>query len=278
MADERDDNGQPIFQVNGEWFGLGCLPPDGRERHPKFGIYHDLIPRNKWQAISARHFNVSIMNQSRSNACASFATVRAVRTNRARAGWKDTQLNPYSLYALINNGRDQGAQIGDALDMARKYGIGQADLFPNQVIYQNQLTQAQLKNMLNWRITEAFTVATFDEAGTALTLGYDLVVGIPVNNAFCQGHLTSEGVAPLCRGVQDIVGGHGLCCDGLVPSKQFNEWTLDTGNSWTPQWGDNGRCLLREGHFDPSLGYGFNAFAVMFSNLNSEDVDLPNAQ
>jgi hypothetical protein len=273
-----DDSNLPVTQIGNETFGLGCLPPDGVERHPKFGVYNTLIPRNNWAAISARHFGVPIMNQGQTNGCASFATTRSVYNSRKRAGWTDVQLCPFSLYAIINHGRDQGAQIGDALDAARKYGIGQAALFPNQVIYQNQLTQTQLKNMLNWRITEAFTVSSFDEAGTALLTGYDLVVGIAVSNAFVRGQLTSEGVAPLCAGPMDIAGGHALCCDGLVMSKQYGEWVLDTGNSWTASWGDQGRCLLREAHFDPSLGFGFNAFAVMFSNLNPEDVDLPNAQ
>jgi len=274
MADERDENGLPIIEQAGQQFSLGCLPPDGIERHPKFGAFFDAIPVAKWQELSSQHFDVSIFNQGRTNSCTGQATAGAAITNRARARWKKVPLSPYSVYAIINSGRDAGATIGQALDAARKYGIGSAEKFPQQVLYKQQLTREMLQNMQKYRITEAFKVDSFEEAGTALVLGFDLVFGIAVGRNF--GDLDGEEIAPV---PDRVVGGHALYSCGLKHSRQLNDWVFETPNSWGMSWGRKGHCFVQRAHFNPAYGFGFDAFALMYTNANPEDVaDIPDVQ
>jgi hypothetical protein len=160
----------------------------------------------------------------------------------------------------------------------KMYGIAEASLVPQGMIYRSQFPSAAYANARRHRAVEAFQCRTVQDILTALSLGFGVVSGIWVGNNL--GRLDSDGVAPL---PDRVVGGHALAHIGLKWSARRNRWLILTQNSWGETWGmrdatgQGGFCYLTEDHW---ANMRIDAWAIggVFNDPDDPGDDIPVAK
>lgn len=165
--------------------------------------------------------------------CATESTSQAMEVIGVRCGFKWQELNPWSIYRVTSGGSDRGSNIDDNLEFARTVGVLPCSYFPRYGANGTVINKWNAKPPDGWeevaavnRIDEWWDMTTIDEVGTALLLGYPVVVG-------WSSH--SEVMVDLLPGAKAVVA-----------------------NSWSTEWGDKGF------HVEPlsKINWGYGAFAV----------------
>ncbi len=216
---------------------------------PKFADAFPLVPRAKWQPIDNRKVFPWLLNQGQHGSCTDHAATYVQRKTRISQGMTDAELSATWGYSFVNGGRDNGAMVSDLLPIMQQKGRCLMSQFPESLIYQSQISstqqQACAQTAQRFRVTDAWMLdpnTAFDEAGSALQLGFFPAFAIQVGNNFEQ--FNGDGVAGFSRGA----GNHAVHGDGMKPSSK-GDWIIDMPNSWGT-WGptNNGRAFLSEAH------------------------------
>lgn len=267
---EKNDQGLPVIEQGGMFRALACLAPHPLCSISRWSDTKALIPRNQWQEISVA-FDAPILDQKQTNACVGFSSTAAVLKGIRLANSPLVNLAPLFLYSLINGGIDGGAVISDALTALRTYGVAPADTVSPNAMFRSQMPARAFNAALRFRIIDAYSLHSFDELGTALSLGHICVSGITVGQNF--GDLDIDGV---CPPPEIVLGGHALCHDGLKFSRNKNAWLIETANSWGTNWGMNGRCRLSEENWVNPLSMPFDSFAIELTPTDpANDQNVP---
>lgn len=186
-----------------------------------------------------------ILNQKNTSSCVAHATASGMEILYKQRQNISEQFNPFFMYALINNGSDDGAYISDAMDAAMKFGICETEAMQaEKVVYKNQLTKSAYDNAARFKLEKAYRCTTFDQVCQALNLGFVVNIGILVGNNFTK--TDSEGIAPLPNGGG---GGHSMLACGLKKHSKYG-WLVKLQNSWGENFGLKGYCFVRKEHFD----------------------------
>ncbi len=243
------NDGIEAYEFDGERFKLTCLPthPALRALFPSIREAIEVIPESKWRVIDNRgYFNVPsyMLNQRSHGSCVGFSSAGALMKARTLVGQTHQRLSGAYVYSFINGGRDQGASIGDSLDVLRDKGtcleaeVGWDQIYPNQIPASARTTAERFK------LEEAYRVDTFEEAASALQCpDFVLVYAVHVGGTFDR--LDADGVVGLDRGP----GNHAVHACGMSRSNRWG-WQLDGFNSWGETWGDNGRFRSAKAHWD----------------------------
>lgn len=210
---------------------------------PRFKDNVPLVPRSQWKEIDRRaEFGPQLIeDQNGFNDCTCEAAVVALAKSLVLMGHSTyTRLSPALPYSEINGGQDQGAFISHALE-ALKRGTCRFETHGRSPLFKHKIPAHAWAERTRFRVAEVYNAQTFDEIGSGLQLGFLAIYGIQVGRGFEQ--LSPNGVAPHFRGP----GNHAMSSDGM---KQIGgKWYLDNVNSWSPDFGDEGRCYLGEQHF-----------------------------
>ncbi len=185
-------------------------------------------------------------HQQQQNSCAAWATAYAVKTyqekvelqhaltDKGKPRWQHI-FSPAFVYNQINQGRDGGATLVDALNLLRARGaISWADMpyLPDNITHLP--SAAQLKKARQYRIAywRQVNVADPMELKSQLHAGYPVMVGALIDEGF-YGLRTD-------RPWQTYDGsrkqGHALVLVGFDDHKQ----AFKVMNSWGRNWGKNG--------------------------------------
>ena len=185
----------------------GCLPD-----HPPVRL----------EECSIRHKAWTVIDQNPQNSCCPSATAGAAMILREIAGEKRILLSQGSLYGQINGGRDDGANIEDALEAMMKTGVCPASAIDPQD-WQGRGLAERLEGRRRKisAILEAFDCPTFDAAASAVQLSMPVVFGVYWGGGRSRHH---------GRRLEKIGGG----------------WGLEFLNSWGADWGDGGFGVLPE--------------------------------
>jgi len=246
-------SGIPGLEVAGDIRYLACLPPKDYCNVPRFSAAYDTLPEAKWRECDYSFFKAPVTDQKSTNSCVGQSTATCFKRSWQMAGQEYLDFSPYWVYALINGGRDNGAQIEDAVTAVQKYGVATADEIPRGVLFPNQLPKSAFDRAKNRRALDVHLLQSFEDLCTALSLGFCCVSGIPVSQRWMTPD--ADGVCPL---VDTVVGYHALEHHGLVFSPKRQEWLVLTQNSYGNSWGINGCCKLRKQHFTGRM----HAFAI----------------
>ena len=112
---------------------------------------------------------------------------------------------------------------------------------------------------------EAYRVNSFDQAVTALQLGFIVVGAVMVGDRFMK--LDGNGVSGFDAGP----GNHCIHFDGcgVLPN---GDWYLDLANSWGADWGDGGRTKITQRHWD---GCEEDAYAIRAATTDPQEPAPP---
>lgn len=234
----------PAVHHNGVWFVLGYIPStqDKLAAFSPWGDANRVLPESEWREIDLDIYDLPVRNQGTTSSCVGQGSTTGFELCIRQSGRPQQHLSPYFTYAQINGGRDQGAMISDSLTSLMKTGACPAELAPRGAMYKQQFPASCTEAAKAWRLEKAFRCMSFKEICSAITLGFSVPLGIMVGQNF--GQLDSEGVCPLPGG-----GGGGHCILGVGLKKLRRGWVIKIHNSWGTSWGQNGRALITQNHF-----------------------------
>lgn len=261
------DEGIQYVEFDGYKRALACHEPHLIAGMPSFSEVNDIIPASQWQPMDGRHYNVSTFDQKDSNSCVGQCIAQAVRYTLKKTRGKDVLLNPYFVYALINNGVDRGALILKGIEAAIKVGVCDTSALPEQLMFKNSIGIDAYLNAKSYRLTDGYACESYEELCTALSKGFFAVVSLYVDQHF--GELDANNV---CQLPKNSGGRHAVLLTGLDEKPKYG-WCPQVHNSWGPNFGDNGFGYIHQGFFDKRL----DAYAVQTA-ADEEDSDIPVAR
>lgn len=198
-------------------------------------------------------------NQYQASSCVGNATADSVEILNAIAGMPVVQLSRLFVYTLARNmededgdgrsdiNQDHGTHIRLAFDVLEKFGICREDVAVEQGGWPYDLaklyTLPTLKSMraaTGHRIHSSYRI---DETGDAriarivdaLRANHPVVFGTAIEQSFQS--VSDE--SPVMPPSGATIGGHAMICVGYLQSQGFI-----IKNSWGPDWGDNGCCIM----------------------------------
>lgn len=263
------ESGLPAVDAGGDIRVLACLPTDKMKRMA-FAPFSDrakALPLSELVVVDHRleFGDEFVLNQASHGSCTGFMAAGMTMKGRALAGQTFAKLSGAFVYSFVNGGRDNGASIGDTLDVLIEKGVCLESEAGWDAIYPNRIPKPAYETAKRFKALEAYRVEEFDEAATAIQLGYVLGFAVHVGGTFDR--LDSEDVVGLDRGP----GNHAVHACGLYKSNKWG-WCLDCWNSWTIQWGNRGRFRVSEKHWD---GVQQDAYAIRASEWDPQDPKQP---
>ena len=236
---------------DGEQYGLGCNPPDSFPTG--FRTFADAVPTLTLDQIRAKLagvpagtgafnrrtvFDASWIGFQRSHgSCNGYACARALSRTRYLRGLGKVLLSGADAYSQMNGGRDNGSTLADGIKVVEANGIAPEEMVPWNQIYTRQISAAAKAERARYKGFELYAVDTQEELFTAMLLGFVTVVAVHVGRGFDQ--YDGDGI---CKGGNGV-GNHSVGCDDLGMLSDGELWA-DMFNSWSPQWGQEGRTKL----------------------------------
>lgn len=237
---------------------LAALPPYPVCALPPLSAAYPVLPRSEWREIDLSHLVARVRDQGQTSECVGCASATAAEVAQAKAGDTPVRLASGFVYALCNHDRDQGAVISDAMDAVVRHGVCLESEMPEGAVFRAQIPQAAYETAKKYRAARVHHCHDYDSVGTALALGFPVVVGVLVGQNFTR--LDAEGVVPT---PDRILGGHALCLTGLR-KRARGGYLYSFVNSWGPRFGRQGFAAMGQELIDyAAQRYGqMDAFAL----------------
>ncbi len=230
-----------------------------------------LVPRSEWVPVDRRKTLDTrfITDQRSSSGCTGWSAAQAFSRLRVMRGMTFQRLSGAFIYALINGGHDNGSVIVDALGILERIGTCLESEFDFPHIMERDIPPAAKESAPRFMLSRGVTLDTFDEAVTALQMGFIPQYPIQVGRDFEQ---FDNGVAGFSKGY----GNHSVHADGVA--QVGGKWVLDMPNTWGPNWGPfkNGRCYISEAAFAGQGGID-DSYVLIDAGYDPNDPNLPPA-
>lgn len=247
MQTHIDENGVVRYLGN-------LMPTKGPSADwPEFGAVpsQKVIPRSRWNDLvpdeaDNQHPHALldfVHDQDGIGMCNCSATAALVECCRKAAGLEHVPLSGGDLYRRISGGYDRGSMLEDGLSEAIKNGILPVEDCPYLDWRNNPGKQA---TRLQYRMVECAICPEFDHFYSALIQGWFGISGVPWYDNY---RADSGGWLP--RGSGNW-GGHALLA--YKPTRRKSLYGAWNKNSWTPQWGFRGTCVIPETGYNGPVG------------------------
>ena len=232
-----------IIEHNGSLFYTGNLVPDVKTTFaPKMVSTStkteiiDLIQKPTRIAKRDIFLPSWIRNQEDRGACNGFAAAQALQRALWLAGEEKTILSGEFLYSQMNGGRDVGSMLDDGMDLLLSTGAPPYKDRHRRKFRPSDFTAEDFRDAANYKAFEIYGVDTELELAEGLAKGFVGVVAVHANNNFMR--LDSNGIAGGANGP----GNHAVGVDDVTIKN--GELCFDMFNSWSTNYGDNGRAYL----------------------------------
>lgn len=151
--------------------------------------------------------------------------------------------------------QDGGAQMRDIGKAIATYGICEESYFPYDVTkFTKAPTAAAKTNALKYKIKSYYAVKTTDEIKQVIALQQQpVLIGIDVYESFESDKVAANGIVPLPKKTEKLLGGHAVLVVGYDDAKK---WFI-VRNSWGPKWGDKGYFYLPYTYFTKGFASDF---------------------
>lgn len=263
MADIVIANGEPRI------CNRQVTPRDIQRMFVPFSAANPVIPRSQWGSFPARvRPNVPILDQDGRGACVGHGSCTALMLARDIAGWTFQLLSPCFIYAQINGGRDQGANLGDAANSIQSKGACLMTEFPEPNYLAKNIPPSAYTTAMRFRVLEVYNLANFDESVSASALGFTVFDSIQCGSNFSD--LDSNGVPPVARGP----GNHCIANDDFEIKFASGVPMLRKRNSWATTWGLDGLFYETEEHV-AAQGSNWEGYAIRVGAVDPQDPILP---
>jgi|SRR5712672_3090089 len=234
----------------------GYIPdlPDHRDK--KFAISERLTLLT---SVDLRDLCPPVEDQGALGSCTSFAGGAAIRVARKIQNLPDFTTSHLFLYynsrSKNTKSVDAGATIRDTIKSAAKFGdcpelewlydLNQFTTKPPASCYTDALKD---RVIVYQRIMQSLM-----QMKACLALGYPFVIGFSVYESFESAQVAQDGMVPMPKSSERLLGGHAVLVVGFRDSDQ--KWICR--NSWG-DWGDKGYFYMPYAYLqDPNLASDF---------------------
>lgn len=259
----------PAFVTpDGQYRLLASLPGERSYKATPYAAENPVIPRSDWFEFDRHRDDVPIKDQKQEGSCVANGWVSMLERARSAAGHTHVDLSRAFLYALINGGRDAGANPTDAAEALKDYGVCTEATLPYSFVVARQLTAAMKAEAKRFALEGGAIYAcnSFDELVSAELLGFK--TGMTVLAAGQFAYLDDDGCPPVHRGV----GNHWQSCDSRLKRARNRDWLLGGLQSWGIQVWDQGKGLFREAHWD--LQRDAQGYAIRWPGQDPNDPNI----
>jgi C1A family cysteine protease len=235
--------------------------PDSEEKKGKDWKAEPLLVKvsTRPPSVNLRHLILSILDQSNLGSCVTNAGAQAIRGALVAAGVAAPELLSrlfayYYARALSpgNTQVDSGTQIRCFFDVIRKIGFCPEAAWPYDTSRFAKMPAASAaraafdqKTSFGYYSIASTGVKRIEDICTALAGGHLVVFGTLVGDAFA-GY--TAGAPALIPPSGKILGGHALVVDGYKPGPSYDTLDFDIVNSWGPEWGVGGCCVMSDAY------------------------------
>lgn len=201
-----------------------------------------------------------VYNQLGIGSCTANAIAKALQFDAIKQGLPDANEAPSRLFIYWNERKVEGTLPEDAGAMIRTGAKISADLgvcLEKTWIYdENKLNDEPTpacfeEALLHQTISYYRLNNTRDEMRRCLAEGFPFVVGITLFESFESEQVAKTGIVPLPEPGEAIIGGHAVIVMGYKTTDKGLIYSL--GNSWGPEWGDNGNFTLPADYLESQL-------------------------
>jgi C1A family cysteine protease len=198
-----------------------------------------------------------VYDQGELGSCTANAIAAAVQFDMIKQNNKNPFM-PSRLFIYFNErvmehtvNSDAGAEIRDGIKSVVKQGVCPESLWkynipkftikPPATAYKAALKeQAMVYNRLNVEISSL---------KNCLAQGFPFVFGMSVYSSFESDKVTKNGIVPMPKPKETLMGGHAVMCVGYDDTKKW----LIVRNSWGLGWGDKGYFYLPYTYINTNL-------------------------
>jgi hypothetical protein len=230
--------------IDGQPFALDRLPdsPMLTASLPAFREAYPSVPESKWaESDQFEVFGPPVLRQQQSG-CTGHAACSAFWLAWVAAGFDPEDFSPTWVYGLINGGHDRGAMIGDVLPALQQFGICLASTFPETSCFAPPFGHPAYAEAANYRLDDGYAISTWDELGTAIHKGFQVVSSVMVGNDFTR--MDGDGFVPVDPGP-----GNHACASGGV-RRLHGRTGIRTLTSWGPNVMDRGKFFISRDHVE----------------------------
>jgi len=137
--------------------------------------------------------------------------------------------------------QDSGLQIRDGIKAVAKWGVAHENLWPYNIKkFKSKPTTAAYNDAKKHMAVKYESVDNSSVANIkhALNLGFPVVFGASLFNAFESDAVAANGMVPMPAAGEQPIGGHCMVIVGYTK----DHWIVR--NSWGSGWGDKGYCYF----------------------------------
>jgi hypothetical protein len=209
-------------------------------------------------------------NQGKQNSCVGWATGYALKAYQEKLETNTLlYFSPSFIYNQINNGRDGGSSMVDALNVLSQQGICTYNEMPyNENDYLTKPTDLQRSKAQKYKIDfwRRVNVTDLKEVKAQINAGFPVVIAVHVDEGFLKIKAYDNN-SIWKKQIGNKLGGHAM----LIVGYDDNNNAFKIINSWGTEWGSNGYCWIDYNYF-PSVAR--EAF-VAKDAINTHDKDDP---
>lgn len=227
----------------GEFRKLGLRPPPRGlvGSFPPYGDGSELVPEAQWKdfQIWTPDLPIEVKNQGQTNSCAPHAGSLAVEQERYGQGAGYLKLDPWTPYAKLCQGSDDGSSIIELLHLLMSFGIPPDGTVPHGTIDPSLIPAGAAALASRFRVTLGQDLTTREQIASAVMRHEPIVLSVCVGPGFDD--LDAEGVPNLSDGQDN----HAVnVWGGLKWSSRRRDHLIFGWNSWGPEWGERGHMWL----------------------------------
>ncbi len=207
-------------------------------------------------------------NQGQFGACNGHAAATGLEFARAVQGLPYVPLSAWWVYGMLVRGRDVGSNIMDALALCEDVGVAtEADVrwgdFSGNYPASAKTTASRFRVLIgddvsgDWRAIE-----------TAVAMRKSVNLAICANQGWLvnNGSLDAYGCPPVGRGPAN----HAVMVGGGIKTLPNGQRAVLMTNSWSRQWGWQGRCWLTRAHVESATWT--EAYSISAAASDPQDI------
>lgn len=260
------DTGIPwIIDDTGEKRYLACFnSPETIDDKYAAGV--EELPDSEIKEVDYSFADPRILNQKRTSGCVGWSAAKLLRLMLAlRGAMPVPNISPAFIYALINGGRDAGANLYQSFKVLVEIGAALEEVVPDNQIFRRMIAESAFEQAKRFKLSKGTRVQTFRQIISQLTIGNLCSGGIMVDQNF-MNFANDNGV--IRRGGRRV-GGHAIT---FVGTKKFNgKWKVKFVNSWAESYGLRGYGYLGEEWFDGERDH----WAGEVTSIDPQDPNMP---
>lgn len=222
------------------------------------------IPAIPLHPIKLPQPNVPILDQGDRSDCVGHGFSTMLMKSRDSAGFDFHLLSPTFIYNQINDNKDEGSDPNDASWALQKFGTCLMSSCPEHFsLDKEDISDDMYLEAKRFIVppNSIYAISSFSQLATAFLLGFKAGFTINVGNVF---NLDNNEVVNFTPGDGNHWVSVGEELKIITQSNGIKTWALEFDNSWSKDWGNQGKAFITSEHIDHQTSR--EMFAIKYVN------------